>query len=615
MPEVVNTTKLSDFAAFPEDAGRETMIAVDNVSMIFNMANEQLNSLKEYAIALARRELRFKEFRALDGITLDVKRGDVFGILGTNGSGKSTLLKIIAGVLEPTKGSCTINGNIAPLIELGAGFDMELTARENIFLNGALLGYSKKFIQDNFDDIVEFAEVEQFLDMPLKNYSSGMVARIAFAIATVIVPDILIVDEVLSVGDFMFQKKCEDRIQSLIKEHDVTVLIVSHNNDQIERLCNKAVWIEKGHMRMLGTAHDVCQTYRVLGGHTGSAESEEIVFKALTSKIAPDESLGKSVETDSPYALAAKLSSQGYEDGSDTAVVIYGEYEMESCLATGLAGALDAPLLLTKTENIPDATAQEIKRLKAKRIVLIGKTPYCNVEAFKAELEAATDQTYDITPIASPTYQGLSFGVYDYGAKLGLWKGPAILTYIGCIGDAISLSPYFAKHHCPVLLESPSGEYSDDLLRRLADAPGSTLIVLDGEERCPAEQLAPATRNGKRVVRLLGDNAYHANKLICDWIETQNGVKSTSFILAASWNPPYAFALGAFAAKTDSLIILDDPQSLDSVAMALKYLGARRGEVSQVAFVGNRTQFSPLDKTLVLKAVTPIEDDDPAQDA
>ena len=250
MPEIVNTAPLQDFELGNEDDGRETMIKVDHVSMVFNMANEQMNNLKEYAIALARRELMFKELKALDDVSLEIRKGDVFGILGTNGSGKSTLLKIVAGVLEPTTGSCIINGNIAPLIELGAGFDLELTARENIYLNGALLGYPKSFIEQNFDDIVSFAEIAPFLDMPMKNYSSGMVARIAFAIATVIVPDILIVDEVLSVGDFMFQQKCERRIMELIKEHDVTVLIVSHNNDQIERLCNKAIWIEKGHPRM-----------------------------------------------------------------------------------------------------------------------------------------------------------------------------------------------------------------------------------------------------------------------------------------------------------------------------------------------------------------------------
>ena len=260
MPEVVNTSFLGDTSSEEElNGSSETMIKVDDVSMVFNMASETMNNLKEYAIALAKRELHFKEFRALDHVSLEVKKGDVFGVLGTNGSGKSTLLKIIAGVLEPSEGTCTVNGSIAPLIELGAGFDMELTARENIYLNGALLGYSKKFIEQHFEEIVEFAEIEQFLDMPLKNYSSGMVARIAFAIATVIVPEILIVDEVLSVGDFMFQQKCERRINTLIKEHGVTVLIVSHSNDQIERLCNKAIWIEKGHERIAGSAHDVCQ--------------------------------------------------------------------------------------------------------------------------------------------------------------------------------------------------------------------------------------------------------------------------------------------------------------------------------------------------------------------
>ncbi|MBS6248320.1 MAG: ABC transporter ATP-binding protein, partial [Eggerthella sp.] len=272
-----------------DDANLETMIEVDHVSMIFNMASEQLHSLKEYAISLARRELSFKEFRALNDISLTVKRGDVFGIMGTNGSGKSTLLKIIAGVLDPSEGTCSINGSIAPLIELGAGFDLELTARENIYLNGALLGYSKEFINEHFDEIVNFAEIRPFLDMPMKNYSSGMVARVAFAIATVIVPDILIVDEVLSVGDFMFQQKCERRIQSLIRDYGVTVLIVSHNSDQIERLCNKAIWIEKGHTRMIGPADEVCDIYRSIGGRVGSKEAEARVYDLMMSPLEPRE--------------------------------------------------------------------------------------------------------------------------------------------------------------------------------------------------------------------------------------------------------------------------------------------------------------------------------------
>lgn len=243
----------------------EPIIKVDNVSMVFNIANQQLNSLKEYFITLLRRELFFKEFTALKDISVTINKGDVYGIVGTNGSGKSTLLKIIAGVLEPTRGTCEINGTIAPLIELGAGFDAELTARENVYLNGALLGYSKSFIDESFDSIVAFAEVENFIDMPLKNYSSGMVARIAFAIATATVPDILIVDEALSVGDFLFQKKCEDRINELVKEHGTTLLFVSHSIDQVESLCKQALWIEKGNMRMQGSAEEVCEAYRQLG--------------------------------------------------------------------------------------------------------------------------------------------------------------------------------------------------------------------------------------------------------------------------------------------------------------------------------------------------------------
>lgn len=249
----------------PAGADRDVIVDVRDVSMIFNVASERLTNLKEYFIKLARRELMFKEFRALNGITFQVRRGDVFGLVGTNGSGKSTMLKIIAGVLDPSEGSCSVHGTIAPLIELGAGFDMELTARENIYLNGALLGYSRSFIDAHFDEIVDFAELRDFLDMPLKNYSSGMVARIAFAIATVTEPDLLIVDETLSVGDFLFQQKCEERINHLIHEDGVTVLLVSHSTEQIERMCNRAVWIEKGQMRMVGDALEVCAAYRQLG--------------------------------------------------------------------------------------------------------------------------------------------------------------------------------------------------------------------------------------------------------------------------------------------------------------------------------------------------------------
>lgn len=236
-------------------------VEVKDVTMIFNMASESLTNLKEYFIKLAKHELFFEEFRALKHISFDVHRGEVVGLVGTNGSGKSTMLKIIAGVLEPSEGEIKVHGNIAPLIELGAGFDPELTARENIYLNGALLGYTKEFIDENLDAIIDFAELKDFVDMPLKNFSSGMVARIAFAIATITEPDILIVDETLSVGDVFFQEKCERRIQHFIESGDVTVLFVSHSMDQVERICQRAVWIEKGDLRMDGPVDEVCKAY------------------------------------------------------------------------------------------------------------------------------------------------------------------------------------------------------------------------------------------------------------------------------------------------------------------------------------------------------------------
>lgn len=250
------------YFSLPASKKTDQVIVVDDVTMIFNMASENMHNLKEYFIKLAKRELFFKEFRALKNISFTINRGEVVGLVGTNGSGKSTMLKIIAGVLEASEGNVTVRGSISPLIELGAGFDYELTARENVYLNGALLGYSKEFIDSHFTEIIDFAELHDFVDMPLKNYSSGMVARIAFAVATITEPDVLIVDETLSVGDVFFQRKCEARIQSFIENGDVTVLFVSHSMDQVERICDRAIWIEKGEMRMDAPVAEVCAEYR-----------------------------------------------------------------------------------------------------------------------------------------------------------------------------------------------------------------------------------------------------------------------------------------------------------------------------------------------------------------
>ena len=238
----------------------DSVVKVEHVTVRFNMASERIDNLKEYFVKLLRRELMFKEFLALKDVSLEVKRGESWGIIGTNGSGKSTLLKLICVILKPYKGSVKINGTIAPLIELGAGFDMDLTARENIFLNGAVLGYDKEFMKQHFDEIVEFAELKDFLDMPIKNYSSGMAARLGFAIATIVRPDILICDEVLSVGDFAFQQKCEQRMNEMRKE-GTTLLYVSHSIDSVKSVCDHALWLDKGVVRMAGDVETVANAY------------------------------------------------------------------------------------------------------------------------------------------------------------------------------------------------------------------------------------------------------------------------------------------------------------------------------------------------------------------
>lgn len=239
----------------------ETVIQVRDVSMHFNLMEEKVDSIKEYVVKLLKGKLLYNDFIALNHVSFDVQKGDILGFIGFNGAGKSTLLKILAGVLTPTTGSVTVKGTIAPLIEVGAGFDPELTARENIYLNGAILGYSKAFIEQKFDSIIEFAELKDFVNVPVKNFSSGMYARLGFSIATAVQPDILIVDEVLSVGDFRFQQKCEERIRKMIEE-GVTILLVSHDMGMIERLCNKVLWLDNGEMKALGQTNEICEAYK-----------------------------------------------------------------------------------------------------------------------------------------------------------------------------------------------------------------------------------------------------------------------------------------------------------------------------------------------------------------
>lgn len=237
-----------------------TVVKVENVSMMFNMSQEKVDNIKEYVIKMLKHELMFHEFWALKDISFELEKGNSLGIVGLNGSGKSTLLKLVAGVLKPTKGKVSTVGTIAPLIELGAGFDDDLSAEENIFLNGSILGYPKEYMMSKYDDIIRFAELEGFTNTALKNFSSGMKARLGFAIATMDIPDILILDEVLAVGDFKFQEKSFARTKEII-EAGTTVLFVSHSAQQVRNICNKALWLDHGNTVMFGDAETVCSAY------------------------------------------------------------------------------------------------------------------------------------------------------------------------------------------------------------------------------------------------------------------------------------------------------------------------------------------------------------------
>lgn len=241
----------------------EAMIEVENVSMRFRMNSDRILSLKEFVTTALRGKLRYGEFTALDHVSFEVKRGETLGLIGRNGAGKSTMLKVISGILKPTEGRVLCRGNIAPMLELGSGFDMDLTGRENIFLNGAILGYSEAFLKEKYEEIVAFSELERFIETPIRNYSSGMLARLAFSVATVVRPEVLIVDEILSVGDAAFQDKSRKRMLELMGG-GTTVLFVSHSLQQIRDMCDRVLWLENGRLRMIGTAHTVCDAYNAV---------------------------------------------------------------------------------------------------------------------------------------------------------------------------------------------------------------------------------------------------------------------------------------------------------------------------------------------------------------
>ena len=239
-----------------------TMIEVSDVTMRFRMNADKIMSLKEFVTAALRGKLEYQDFTALDHVSFEVKKGETFGLIGRNGAGKSTILKVISGILKPTSGSVTCYGNVVPMLELGSGFDMDLTGKENIFLNGAILGYSEKFLREKYNEIVEFSELGEFIDAPIRNYSSGMLARLAFSVATVVKPEILIVDEILSVGDAAFQEKSRKRMLELMGG-GTTVLFVSHSIQQVREMCSRVLWLEQGKVKMLETVEDVCNAYEI----------------------------------------------------------------------------------------------------------------------------------------------------------------------------------------------------------------------------------------------------------------------------------------------------------------------------------------------------------------
>ena len=239
-----------------------TMIEVSDVTMRFRMNADKIMSLKEFVTAALRGKLEYQDFTALDHVSFEVKKGETFGLIGRNGAGKSTILKVISGILKPTSGSVTCYGNVVPMLELGSGFDFDLTGRENIFLNGAILGYSEKFLREKYNEIVEFSELGEFIDAPIRNYYSGMLARLAFSVATVVKPEILIVDEILSVGDAAFQEKSRKRMLELMGG-GTTVLFVSHSIQQVREMCSRVLWLEQGKVKMLETVEDVCNAYEI----------------------------------------------------------------------------------------------------------------------------------------------------------------------------------------------------------------------------------------------------------------------------------------------------------------------------------------------------------------
>lgn len=609
MPEVVNTSALTveDETADIED-NRLVMIDVDHVSMSFNMASEQLNNLKEYAIAIARGKLFFEEFKALDDVSFKVRKGDVFGIMGTNGSGKSTILKIIAGVLEPTKGKCTVNGNIAPLIELGAGFDMDLSARENIYLNGALLGYSKQFIDEHFQEIVEFAEVEKFLDMPLKNYSSGMVARIAFAIATVIVPEILVVDEVLSVGDFMFQKKCEDRITQLIEEYGVTVLIVSHSNDQIARLCNKAVWIEKGHVRIAGDAKMVSGLYSSLGGRTGSKESELFIADALRKAHANSDQLANRfsvVAGETSIGTSNKLIEREWRGKRSNAVALVADNtHVNAIIANGFAGAMGMPVItIGGIDGLSDSADSLLRVLEPLEIFLFA-CDWSEPNVIE-RLESLPSHPSVVWFGKGRDALQLSSQVFEYGNERNIWKECASFFLFKDNAVALTASPFVYSMGCPVFI----AQTWEDCFAALDDLSNKNSGIK--QAYCFGTQSVECgSRETTATINWIGSNCGADSCIaVARFVQSQFsacGRPSSELCVASSdtsqW--PELLACGCYGARNNAALLLMNRNNLDHEKECFDFIADTQSSLCNLTFIGDRMGLSSDDRLFLASALS-----------
>ena len=505
--------------------------------------------------------------------------------------------------MDPSKGKCVTQGNIAPLIELGAGFDMELTARENIYLNGALLGYPKKFIEDHFQEIVEFAEIENFLDIPLKNYSSGMVARIAFSIATAVVPDILIVDEVLAVGDTMFQQKCERRISTLINDHNVTVLIVSHDTNQIERLCNKAVWIEKGHMRMIGSAKEVCNVYRLVGGHRGSKESENEILTILNTPMESSARYTSFLTGDSPSNITVKLARTNFK--SPATLIIVSERESALIFSSmSLSSELMAPIITCANGYLTDAACEYIAETQPQEIITVS----CKNEltdSFYTELSNLLVSDTQITKICEETVSQTSEQLIRFLLRYKNKSDTVLLSYVDCTGDLLSLSAFAYKTKSPIVYCDENNKVSDTIIKSILDSSFKRLLLVGGPEYFSHEFATRFEVQGMEVVRICGNGPYFANQQINTWLmENRFLPNKPTTALVCSWqDPSYALTIGQYAGINDIPIILEDPADLDSVHLILQFIKERGATIQSLYFVDNGTNYKEQDKDLIEKAL------------